>query len=457
MDRSAELFARAERLIPGGVNSPVRAFRSVGGTPVFAARAKGQYLWDENGKRYTDYIGSWGPMILGHAYEPVVEAVKKAAELGTSYGLPTEAEVEMAELVCSLVPGVEMVRMVSSGTEAVLSALRVARGFTGRELIVKFEGCYHGHSDSMLVKAGSGLATAGQPDSAGVTRGTAETTLTCGYNDADELERIFAEHGERIAAVIVEPVAANMGVVLPDDDVPQAAKDATGDVGWEVEYPECGRLPERKGFLERVREITQRYGALLIFDEVITGFRLGINCASGYFGVTPDLSTFGKIIGGGLPVGAYGGRRDVMSCVAPIGPVYQAGTLSGNPIAMAAGLTALKTLRDNPNIYRDLNYLRASLGAGLAAMFAEKGVRAFVQGIESLSTVFFTEKPVFCYADAKRSDTARYARFFNGMLSRGVLMAPSQFEAMFLSAAHTNDDVEQFLDAAKATIETEGF
>ena len=363
MDRSAELFARAERLIPGGVNSPVRAFRSVGGTPVFAARAKGQYLWDENGKRYTDYIGSWGPMILGHAYEPVVEAEKKAAELGTSYGLPTEAEVEMAELVCSLVPGVEMVRMVSSGTEAVLSALRVARGFTGRELIVKFEGCYHGHSDSMLVKAGSGLATAGQPDSAGVTRGTAETTLTCAYNDADELERIFAEHGERIAAVIVEPVAANMGVVLPEDDVPQAAKDATGDVCWEVEYPECGRLPERKGFLERVREITQRYGALLIFDEVITGFRLGIHCASGYYGITPDLSTFGKIIGGGLPVGAYGGRRDVMSCVAPIGPVYQAGTLSGNPIAMAAGLTALKTLRDHPNIYRDLNYLRAALAA----------------------------------------------------------------------------------------------
>ena len=336
MDRNAELFARAERLIPGGVNSPVRAFRSVGGTPVFAARAKGQYLWDENGKRYTDYIGSWGPMILGHAYEPVVEAVKKAAELGTSYGLPTEAEVEMAELVCSLVPGVEMVRMVSSGTEAVLSALRVARGFTGRELIVKFEGCYHGHSDSMLVKAGSGLATAGQPDSAGVTRGTAETTLTCAYNDADELERIFAEHGERIAAVIVEPVAANMGVVLPEDGY-----DPMPECGEWEEHTHCGRMiPGKKGFLERVREITTRYGALLIFDEVITGFRLGINCASGYFGVTPDLSTFGKIIGGGLPVGAYGGRRDVMSCVAPIGPVYQAGTLSGNPIAMAAGLTA---------------------------------------------------------------------------------------------------------------------
>ncbi len=424
MDRNAELFARAERLIPGGVNSPVRAFRSVGGTPVFAARAKGQYLWDENGKRYTDYIGSWGPMILGHAYEPVVEAVKKAAELGTSYGLPTEAEVEMAELVCSLVPGVEMVRMVSSGTEAVLSALRVARGFTGRELIVKFEGCYHGHSDSMLVKAGSGLATAGRPDSAGVTRGTAETTLTCAYNDADELERY--------------------------DPMPECGE-------WE-EHTHCGRLiPGKKGFLERVREITTRYGALLIFDEVITGFRLGINCASGYFGVTPDLSTFGKIIGGGLPVGAYGGRRDVMSCVAPIGPVYQAGTLSGNPIAMAAGLTALKTLRDHPEIYDNLRWLGASLAAAAATLFAEKGVPAFVQHIESLSTIFFTDAPVRSYADAKRSDTARYARFFNGMLSRGVLMAPSQFEAMFLSAAHTNDDVEQFLDAAKATIETEGF
>ena len=346
-----------------------------------------------------------------------------------------------------------MVRMVSSGTEAVLSALRVARGFTGRELIVKFEGCYHGHSDSMLVKAGSGLATAGQPDSAGVTRGTAETTLTCGYNDADELERIFAEHGERIAAVIVEPVAANMGVVLPEDGY-----DPMPECGEWEEHTHCGRMiPGKKGFLERVREITTRYGALLIFDEVITGFRLGINCASGYYGITPDLSTFGKIIGGGLPVGAYGGRRDVMSCVAPLGPVYQAGTLSGNPIAMAAGLATLKTLRDNSNIYRDINYLRASLGAGLAAMFAEKGVLAFVQGIESLSTVFFTKEPVFSYADAKKSDTARYARFFNGMLSRGVLMAPSQFEAMFLSAAHTNDDVEQFLDAAKATIETEGF
>lgn len=428
MDRGAELFSRAERVIPGGVNSPVRAFKSVGTTPVFAARAKGQYLFDENGKQYTDYIGSWGPMILGHAYEPVVEAVAKAAERGTSFGLPTEAEVEMAELVCSLVPGVEMVRMVSSGTEAVLSALRVARGFTGRELVVKFEGCYHGHSDSMLVKAGSGLATAGQPDSAGVTRGTAEATLTCGYNDADALEQIFAAQGENIAAVIVEPVAANMGVVPPDD-----------------------------GFLEKLREITHRYGALLIFDEVITGFRLGINCASGYYGVTPDLSTFGKIIGGGLPVGAYGGRRDVMSCVAPIGPVYQAGTLSGNPLAMAAGLATLKTLRAKPEIYEKLAALGASFGAALAMLFAEKGLPVCVQSVESLSTVFFAEGPVRSYADAKRCDTARYAKFFNGMLSRGILLAPSQFEATFLSAAHTESDIERFLDAAKETVSAEDF
>ncbi len=457
MDRSAELFARAERVIPGGVNSPVRAFRRVGGTPVFAARAKGQYLWDANGKKYTDYICSWGPLILGHAYEPVIEAVAKAAERGTSFGLPTEAETEMAELVCSLVPGVEMVRMVSSGTEAVLSALRAARGFTERELVVKFEGCYQGHSDAMLVKAGSGLATAGRPDSAGVTRGTAATTLTCAYNDADALELIFAEHGEHIAAVIVEPVAANMGVVLPNGDVSRAADKAAGGAGWEAEYPECGRLQEGKGFLERVRDITARYGALLIFDEVITGFRLGINCASGYYGVTPDLSTFGMIIGGGLPVGAYGGRRDVMSCVAPIGPVYQAGTLSGNPIAMAAGLTTLKTLRANPEIYENLRWLGASLGAALATLFAEKGLPVMVQHIESLSTIFFTKSPVYCYADAKKCDTARYARFFNGMLARGVLMAPSQFEAMFLSAAHTNEDIERFLDAAKETINSEGF
>lgn len=452
MDRGVGLFARAERVIPGGVNSPVRAFKSVGGTPVFVSRAKGQYLWDENGKRYTDYIGSWGPLILGHAYEPVVEAVKKAAERGTSYGLPTEAEVEMAELLCSVVPGLEMVRMVSSGTEAVLSALRVARGFTGRELVVKFEGCYHGHSDAMLVKAGSGLATAGQPDSAGVTRGTAETTLTCAYNDADGLEKIFAEHGERIAAVIVEPVAANMGVVLPDEDL--RAKPVCGE--WS-EQTHCGRLPARKGFLERARDVTRRYGALLIFDEVITGFRLGISGAAGYFGVTPDLYTFGKIIGGGLPVGAYGGRRDVLGCVAPLGPVYQAGTLSGNPIAMAAGLAALKTLRCDPSIYEKLRRLGTALRAGLVSLFAERGLPASVQSIESLSTIFFTKGPVRCYAEAKKSDTARYARFFKGMLSRGVLLAPSQFEAAFLSAAHTEDDAEHFLDAAKETIDSEGF
>ena len=306
------LFEEAQSLIPGGVNSPVRAFKSVGQTPIFAARGEGAYIWDADGKKYTDYIGSWGPLILGHAYAPVVDAVCEAAHEGTSFGLPTAMEVEMARLITELVKGVEMVRMVSSGTEAVLSAIRAARGFTGREMVVKFEGCYHGHSDSMLVKAGSGLATAGQPDSAGVPANTAAATLTCRYNDLEEIKKIFAAHKDEIAAVIVEPVGANMGVV-----------------------------PPATGFLEGLREITAANGALLIFDEVITGFRLSINCASGYFGVTPDLWTFGKIIGGGLPVGAYGGRRDVMSMVAPLGPVYQAGTLSGNPVAMAAGFAAL--------------------------------------------------------------------------------------------------------------------
>ena len=329
MSRSSELFARAEKVIPGGVNSPVRAFRSVGRTPIFIEKAEGSSVWDADGKRYTDYIGSWGPMFLGHSHPAVVEAVQKAASLGTSYGLPTEPEVEMAELVTSLVPSVDMVRMVSSGTEAVLSAVRAARGFTGREMIVKFEGCYHGHSDSMLVKAGSGLATAGQPDSAGVTKDTASLTLTCRYNDLESLEEIFKNFGDKIAAVILEPVAANMGVV-----------------------------PPKEGFLSGVRTITEKHGALLIFDEVITGFRLSVNCASSYFGITPDLSTFGKIIGGGLPVGAYGGRRDVMSCIAPLGPVYQAGTLSGNPIAMAAGLTALKILKESPEIYARTEKLR---------------------------------------------------------------------------------------------------
>ena len=420
MSRSSELFARAEKVIPGGVNSPVRAFRSVGRTPIFIEKAEGSSVWDADGKRYTDYIGSWGPMFLGHSHPAVVEAVQKAASLGTSYGLPTEPEVEMAELVTSLVPSVDMVRMVSSGTEAVLSAVRAARGFTGREMIVKFEGCYHGHSDSMLVKAGSGLATAGQPDSAGVTKDTASLTLTCRYNDLESLKEIFKNFGDKIAAVILEPVAANMGVV-----------------------------PPKEGFLSGVRAITEKHGALLIFDEVITGFRLSVNCASSYFGITPDLSTFGKIIGGGLPVGAYGGRRDVMSCIAPLGPVYQAGTLSGNPIAMAAGLTALKILKESPEIYARTEKLRTKLSDGLSLIFKEAGIAAQAQGIGSLGTLFFTDGKVESYDDAKRSDTARYARYFNGLLDRGILVAPSQFEALFVSAAHTEDDIEYFLKSVK--------
>lgn len=417
--RCEKLFEEAQRIIPGGVNSPVRAFRSVGHTPIFAARGKGACIWDADGKKYTDYIGSWGPLILGHAYGPTVDAVCEAARGGTSFGLPTEIEVTMARLITELVKGVEMVRMVSSGTEAVLSAIRAARGFTRRDLIIKFEGCYHGHSDSMLVKAGSGLATAGQPDSAGVPASTASTTLTCRYNDLDAVEKLFAENKGKIAAVIVEPVAANMGVV-----------------------------PPVAGFLEGLRKITAREGALLIFDEVITGFRISIHCASGYFGVTPDLWTFGKIIGGGLPVGAYGGRRDIMSLVAPLGPVYQAGTLSGNPPAMAVGIAALTALRSDAGIYKRLEDMGKKLREGLAKIFEKNGVTACVQGIGSLATIFFTRGPVKSYDDAKKCDTALYARFWNGMAARGILLAPSQFEALFISAAHSDDDINYFLSCA---------
>ncbi|MEG1602191.1 MAG: glutamate-1-semialdehyde 2,1-aminomutase [Cloacibacillus sp.] len=423
-----KLFEEAQLVIPGGVNSPVRAFQKVGQTPIFAVRGEGACIWDAQGKKYTDYIGSWGPLILGHAYPPVIDAVCEAAKEGTSFGLPTPREVEMAQLITELVDGVEMVRMVSSGTEAVLSALRAARGFTGRSLILKFEGCYHGHSDAMLVKAGSGLATAGQPDSAGVPAETAAATLTCRYNDLDAVKAIFAAHKGEIAAVIVEPVGANMGVV-----------------------------PPAEGFLEGLRRVTKEDGALLIFDEVITGFRLSIHCASAYFGITPDMWTFGKIIGGGLPVGAYGGRRDVMSMVAPIGPVYQAGTLSGNPVAMAAGLAALSALRENPLIYGELEVRGERLRKGLRLIFEKQGLPACVQGEGSLSTVFFTEGPVMNYDDASKSDTERYARFWRGMAERGILMAPSQFEALFISAAHTVADIEYFIASADEVIGAKGF
>lgn len=423
MSSSAELFERAGRVIPGGVNSPVRSFRGVGREPLFIRAAAGRHVTDEDGARYTDYISSWGPMILGHAHPDVIEAVRRAAADGTSYGLPSRLEVELAELVCSLVPCVEMVRMVSSGTEAVLSALRLARGFTGRDRVVKFEGCYHGHADSMLVKAGSGLAAAGIPDSAGVLPCEAAATITCAYNDLQGLADIFKSQGDGIAAVIVEPVGANMGVV-----------------------------PPATGFLEGLREITEKYGALLIFDEVITGFRLGASCASGYFGITPDISVFGKIIGGGLPVGAYGGRKDIMSRVAPLGPVYQAGTLSGNPVAMAAGLAALNILWERPAVYEHIGRLGNGLTAGLNNIFRQYGAEASAQGVGSLSTVFFTSGPVRDYNDAKKCDASRYAGWFNALLRRGILVAPSQFEAMFISAAHTDGDIKDFLAAAEEIV-----
>ncbi len=424
MTTSHQWFQRAQKVLPGGVNSPVRAFGSVGREPLFIDKAEGPWLWDVEGNRYLDFVGSWGPMIFGHAYEPVLAAVQEAIKKGLSYGAPTAAEVEMAELMCSLVPSLQMVRMVSSGTEAVMSALRVARGYTGRELIVKFQGCYHGHADGMLVQAGSGAATFGVPDSAGVPAAIAQQTLTVPYNDLKAVQELFVKRGQEIAAVIVEPVAANMGVVLP-----------------------------QAGFLQGLREITTEYGALLILDEVITGFRLGLDGAQGYFGVQPDLSTFGKIIGGGLPVGAFGGRREVMSEVAPLGKVYQAGTLSGNPVAMAAGLCSLRSLQEQPSIYQQMESRGKRLAQGLRAIFKEAEIPVTVNQVGSLCCLYFTEGPVNNYADAKRSDTERYKRYFNAMLEQGIYLSPSQFEALFLSAAHSADQIEWVLKAVQEIVE----
>lgn len=420
MGGSEELFARAKVCIPGGVNSPVRAFGSVGMTPRFIARGAGARLWDEEGREYIDYIGSWGPMILGHAHPAVLEAVEAAARDGLSFGAATAREVEMAELICAMVPSVEMVRMVNSGTEAVMSALRAARGFTGRDKIVKFAGCYHGHTDAMLVLSGSGLMTQGIPGSAGVPRGCIQDTLTAAYNDLESVKALFAANPGEIAAVIVEPVGANMGVVPP--------------------------LP---GFLEGLRALCTEAGALLIFDEVITGFRLGPDGAQGWYGVCPDLTTFGKIIGGGMPVGAYGGRREIMERIAPLGPVYQAGTLSGNPVAMAAGLAQLKLLRETPDFYEKLNRAGDEFFPALSAALTANGVPHCLRHVGSLGCVFFTEGAVDDYAGAQKSDTARFAAWFRHMLARGVYLAPSQFEAIFLSGAHSAEDLEKTLDAAK--------
>ena len=422
MERSESLFAAAQSLIPGGVNSPVRAFRGVGGTPFFVARAEGARISDVDGRTYIDFLGSWGPLILGHAAPALVEALTDAVRRGTSYGAPTGGEVEMAQVISRAMPAVEMLRLVSSGTEAAMSAIRLARGATGRDAIVKFDGCYHGHADSLLVKAGSGGATFGVPDSLGVPSALAALTIALPFNDLDAVRRTFAARGAEIAAVIVEPVAGNMGVV-----------------------------PPAPGFLAGLAEITRQHGALLIFDEVITGFRVAPGGAQALYGVRPDLTCLGKIIGGGLPVGAYGGRRDLMERVSPLGGVYQAGTLSGNPLAVAAGLATLRALAD-PAVYARLEALGARMARGLEDAAARAGVPVTVNRVGSMLTAFFTDAPVTDYASARRSDTKRYARYFHAMLERGVFLAPSQFEAAFVSLAHTEADLDAAADAAAASL-----
>jgi glutamate-1-semialdehyde 2,1-aminomutase len=417
--QSSLLFERAKQLIPGGVNSPVRAFRGVGGTPLFIRSAKGATVTDADGREYIDYVGSWGPMILGHARSEVIAAVQDAATRGTSYGAPTELEVELAAEVIDAFPSVEMLRLTSSGTEATMSALRVARGFTGRPKIVKFEGCYHGHGDSLLVRAGSGVATLGLPDSPGVLPEVAQNTITVPFNDAEALERVFDDAGGQIAAVIIEPVVGNMGCV-----------------------------PPREGYLQAVRRITERHGAVLIFDEVMTGFRVARGGAQERYGVRADMTTLGKIIGGGLPVGAFGGRRDIMEVVAPVGPVYQAGTLSGNPLAVTAGLTTLRLLKD-PAMYERLEKAAARLVAGMTEAAREAGVPTVSNRVGSMFTSFFSPEPVSDWATANRSDREAYARFFHAMLDEGVYLAPSQFEAAFISAAHDEEMIERTITAAR--------
>ena len=421
MERSQELFDRAQKVLPGGVNSPVRAFRAVDLCPRFITKAQGAYIYDVDGKSYIDYVCSWGPMILGHDHPVVREAVEKAVKDGLSFGAPTEREVEMAELMVELVPNIEMVRMVNSGTEAVMSAIRLARGATGRDKIIKFEGCYHGHSDCLLVNAGSSALAGGHPSSAGVPEDIVKHTLTAQFNDLASVEALLDAYPGQIACIIVEPVAANMGVVNP-----------------------------APGFLEGLRALCDKSGALLIFDEVITGFRLALGGAQEYFGVKADLVTFGKIIGGGMPVGAYCGSRALMEQVAPCGPVYQAGTLSGNPVAMAAGLAQLNYLKDHPEVYTDITAKGERLAAGLRATIATTGAPVVVNQIGSLLAPFFTPTAVSTFVDAKGSDVGKYAQYFQGMLERGVALAPAQFEAMFVSAAHGEEELQATLAAAEA-------
>ena len=421
-ERSKALFARARQLMPGGVNSPARAFGAVGGEPIEIERGEGPFLWDVDGNRYIDYIGSWGPMILGHCYPAVVAAIKQAADRGTSFGAPTEAENELAELIISAVPSVEKVRLVNSGTEATMSAIRLARGFTGRDVIVKFSGNYHGHVDSLLVAAGSSAATLGVPNSPGVTPGTVRDTLALAYNDVNALERAFAEHGPRIAGVIFEPIVGNMGVVVPTRE-----------------------------FLSALADLTKKHGALLICDEVMTGFRVAYGGAQQLLGIRPDLTTLGKIVGGGLPVGAYGGRAEVMDNVLPAGKVFQAGTLSGNPLATAAGCAMLRTLRDE-SPYERLEERSARLEAGLRRAASAAGVEHQFARVGSMMTLFFNAAPVADWESASRCDTARFARFFWAMLDRGVYLPCSQFEALFVSAAHSETEIDTTIAAANEAL-----
>ncbi len=419
MTNSTALFDRAQRVIPGGVNSPVRAFKGVGGTPVFIQKAQGAYIFDTDGKQYIDYVGSWGPMILGHNHPAILNAVLKTAENGLSFGAPTPLEIDLAELVCQLIPSIEMVRMVSSGTEATMSAIRLARGYTKRDKIIKFEGCYHGHADSLLVKAGSGALTLGQPNSPGVPADFAKHTLTCTYNDLDSVQQAFAQYPDQIACIIVEPVAGNMNCI-----------------------------PPKAGFLQGLRALCDQYGAVFIIDEVMTGFRVALGGAQAYYGVTPDLTCLGKIIGGGMPVGAFGGKKEIMQHIAPTGPVYQAGTLSGNPIAMAAGLACLTELKKDGNQQR-LNQLTEKLSQGLKALADKHGIPFSVNYVGAMFGLFFTDKTeVSSYQDVMACDTEKFKLFFHKMLEQGVYLAPSAFEAGFMSLAHSDEDIDRTLAAA---------
>ena len=419
MSKSEQLFEKAQKVIPGGVNSPVRAFKGVGGTPVFIEKAEGAYITDSDGKRYIDYVGSWGPMVLGHNHPAIIDAVLKAVPNGLSFGAPTESEITLAELVCKLVPSIELVRMVSSGTEATMSAIRLARGYTGRDKIIKFEGCYHGHSDSLLVKAGSGALTLGQPSGPGVPADFAKHTITCTYNDLDSVKQAFEQYPTEIACLIVEPVAGNMNCI-----------------------------PPKEGFLQGLRELCDQYGTVFIIDEVMTGFRVSLGGAQAYYNVKPDLTTLGKIIGGGMPVGAFGGKREIMEAIAPTGPVYQAGTLSGNPIAMAAGLACLTELSKAGNEEK-LAEKTKTLAEGLKALAAKHNVPFVVQYVGGMFGLFFTEQPeVTSFQEVMKCDAAKFNRFFHLMLEQGIYLAPSAFEAGFMSLAHSDEDIEATLQAA---------